>query len=114
MPFGDGQFDCVVSSDSLHHWQDPVRAFNEIARVLKGEGTCLIHDLKRLDGWLPRLASWLMGLTIPPDLCIHYKHSLQAAYPAEELEAILERSMLQGWRIREEFIDITVVRGRNL
>jgi hypothetical protein len=25
----------------------------------------------------------------------------------------LERSMLQGWRIREEFLDISIVRGRH-
>jgi len=35
LPFADGTFECVVSTGSLHHWKDPVRALSEACRVLK-------------------------------------------------------------------------------
>ena len=36
--FEDNSFDMIVSNGSLHHWEKPVEAFNEIYRVLKPEG----------------------------------------------------------------------------
>lgn len=44
MPFDDGEFDLVVSNDLLHHWDDPLPVFDEVARVLKEDGQYLIHD----------------------------------------------------------------------
>ncbi|HSR32253.1 MAG TPA: class I SAM-dependent methyltransferase, partial [Anaerolineae bacterium] len=35
LPFADGSFDLVVSSFAMHHWEDPLRVLNEIARVLR-------------------------------------------------------------------------------
>lgn len=113
MPFHDGEFDAVVSSDSLRHWEDPLRVLDEIVRVLRPHGTCIIHDLKRPDGWLPRFAATLIGLTIPRDFCIHYKNSIRSAYTAEELQGILQRFLLRNWRIREDLLDVTIVRRRD-
>lgn len=45
LPFADGSFDIVVSTLSMHHWDDPSAALGEIARVLKTDGTALIWDL---------------------------------------------------------------------
>jgi ubiquinone/menaquinone biosynthesis C-methylase UbiE len=47
MPFDDGEFDFVVSSGSLHHWEDPLIVFDEIARVLKvpTEVRAIMHQL---------------------------------------------------------------------
>jgi ubiquinone/menaquinone biosynthesis C-methylase UbiE len=109
IPFGDGEFDFVASSDSLHHWEDPLLALNEIARVLKDEGNYLIHDLKRPACVGTLLASSLIGLTVPPDFRIHYKNSVRAAYTSDELQSILGRSMLPDWQIHEEFLNITIM-----
>lgn len=47
LPFADGTFDCAISTGSLHHWNDPIRALSEAYRVLKAGGLCLMYDLVR-------------------------------------------------------------------
>jgi ubiquinone/menaquinone biosynthesis C-methylase UbiE len=47
LPFGDGTQDFIVSTLSLHHWDEPQSAFKEIYRVLKPGGQMLIYDLRR-------------------------------------------------------------------
>lgn len=111
MPFDDGEFDLIVCNDSLHHWEDPLPVFDEIARVLKGDGKCVVHDSKRLQKWTARLFSRLIGLLIPADFRVHYWNSIQSSYTPDELRAVLERSGLQGWRIVEDFMDLLVVKG---
>lgn len=45
LPFGDGEFDGVVTRLSLHHFQNPGRAVQEMARVLKPGGRAVIVDV---------------------------------------------------------------------
>lgn len=47
LPFADSAFDCVVSTGSLHHWQDPGAALAEAFRVLRPGGHALLYDLVR-------------------------------------------------------------------
>jgi SAM-dependent methyltransferase len=47
LPFGDGAFHLIVSSDSLEHFPDPERALVEVRRVLRDDGTLVI--------WVPFL-----------------------------------------------------------
>lgn len=110
MPFEDGDFDCVVCNDSLHHWEEPVPVIDEIARVGRDSGHCIIHDLKRLQTCPPRLAAWGIGMMIPRDMRRHYWNSIKSAYTPDELCSILERSQLRGWRIKEDFMDLIVVK----
>jgi ubiquinone/menaquinone biosynthesis C-methylase UbiE len=44
LPFPDRSFDLVVSSLSLHHWDDPQSAVPELARVLRPGGRLYIYD----------------------------------------------------------------------
>jgi ubiquinone/menaquinone biosynthesis C-methylase UbiE len=110
MPFEDGEFDLVVSNDSLHHWDDPVPVFDEIARVLNEDGRCFVHDSKRLLRWWPWLFVKTISLTIPRDFRVHWWNSIKSSYTADELRAILGRSGLTGWSIEEDFLDLLVVR----
>lgn len=110
MPFEDGDFDLVVCNDSLHHWEDPVRVFDEIARVLKEGGQCLVHDSKRLNKWAPKLMSWAIGMIIPSDFRMHYWNSIKSSYTPEELNTLLKESQLEGWSVVEDFMDLTVVK----
>ena len=112
LPFGGGEFDCVVSNDSLHHWDDPLPVFDEIARVLKPDGGCIIRDSKRLQSGWPWLFVRTVSLTIPRDFRVHWWNSIKSSYTPEELRAVLNRSQLQGWRIVEDFMDVTVVKRR--
>jgi ubiquinone/menaquinone biosynthesis C-methylase UbiE len=110
MPFDDGEFDLIVSNDSLHHWDDPLPVFDEIARVLKDDGRCIIHDSKRLQHRGPWLIVKTLSLTIPRDFRVHWWNSIRSSYTADELLSILERSRLMGWRIEEDFMDLQVVK----
>jgi ubiquinone/menaquinone biosynthesis C-methylase UbiE len=47
LPFADGTFDRVISTGSLHHWKEPLRALSEAHRVLKADGYALMYDLVR-------------------------------------------------------------------
>ena len=111
MPFDDGAFDLVVSNDSLHHWDDPLPVFDEIARVLQKDGRCVIHDSKRLQHWWPWLFVKTISLSIPRDFRVHWWNSIQSSYTSGELRAILERSRLTRWRVEEDFMDLTVAKG---
>jgi ubiquinone/menaquinone biosynthesis C-methylase UbiE len=110
MPFDDDTFDVIVSNDSLHHWDDPLPVFDEIARVLKPQGRCVVHDSKRLQHWWPWLFVKTISLTIPSDFRVHWWNSIKSSYTAAELGAILERSQLTGWRIGEGFFDLVVIK----
>jgi ubiquinone/menaquinone biosynthesis C-methylase UbiE len=44
LPFPDRSFDLIVSSLSLHHWDDPAAAAPELARVLRPGGQVRIYD----------------------------------------------------------------------
>ncbi len=45
LPFKDGSVDVVVSSLSLHHWDQPCAVFAEVRRVLRPGGSALVYDL---------------------------------------------------------------------
>ena len=47
LPFGDGAFDCVVSTGSLHHWKDCSSALSEVYRVLRSNAYALMYDMVR-------------------------------------------------------------------
>jgi ubiquinone/menaquinone biosynthesis C-methylase UbiE len=45
LPFGDAQFDGVVTRLAVHHFTDPQRAFAEMFRVLRPGGSAVIVDV---------------------------------------------------------------------
>jgi len=45
LPFGDGEFDGVVTRLAVHHFAVPQRAFAEMFRVLRPGGTAVIVDI---------------------------------------------------------------------
>lgn len=46
LPFGDAAFDLIVTSFSLHHWDDVHSAVPELARVLRPGGQLYIYDFQ--------------------------------------------------------------------
>ena len=47
MPFDDASFDLVVSTFSMHHWDDKVAGLVDVHRVLRPGSRALIWDLRR-------------------------------------------------------------------
>jgi SAM-dependent methyltransferase len=54
LPLPDGKFEGVVSTLSLHHWQEPTHGLAEIHRVLKPDGEARIYDLAHWLWWPAR------------------------------------------------------------
>jgi ubiquinone/menaquinone biosynthesis C-methylase UbiE len=46
LPFADQSVDLVVSSISMHHWDDPVAGLREVVRVLRPGGQAWIYDFR--------------------------------------------------------------------
>jgi ubiquinone/menaquinone biosynthesis C-methylase UbiE len=46
LPFPDDSFDVVVSSFSLHHWENPATAVSEFRRVLRDGGRVNLYDFR--------------------------------------------------------------------
>ncbi len=103
LPFGDGCFDIVVSSSSLHMWSDPVGVLNEIHRVLKPGALCLIRDTRRL----PDNLFWRFFLTVA-SRSRHMSEpqrkawmgAIQAGYTLGEAREVLRQSRLHSGKVR--------------
>jgi len=97
IPYPDGSFDLVVSTLSLHHWSAPGKVLDEVARVLRAAGKCVLADMRR-DPIPPfiDLLWFAQHFIVPPPLrrVGEPLGSLQSAYTVEEATAILRKSML--------------------
>jgi SAM-dependent methyltransferase len=57
LPFADGTFDVVITSEVLEHIQDDVAAIGEMVRVLKPGGTFAAT----VPAWLPEKINWMLS-----------------------------------------------------
>ncbi len=90
MPFEDGIFDLVISSNTLHLIKNPIRMFNETQRVLKLEGKFFISDFRK---------SWFGFFS---------KH-IRAAYSPKEMRDLLGQSQLQNWEIKDYLFWLSIL-----
>ncbi|MFA5269982.1 MAG: class I SAM-dependent methyltransferase [Methanoregula sp.] len=94
LPFPDGSFDAVFSNASLHEWEDPVRVFNEICRVLMVGGRYCITDLRRD---MNLLVFWYLKRCVEKQEYLPGLISAHnASYTVNEIPDILSRSALAG------------------
>jgi ubiquinone/menaquinone biosynthesis C-methylase UbiE len=101
-PFADGSLDLVISTLSLHHWNDPVSVLDEIARILRPGAAFLIFDLRRDLGPAPWLLVWFATHVVVPRALRHLGEPLgsrNAAYTPGEAAALAQASRLTGWRV---------------
>jgi ubiquinone/menaquinone biosynthesis C-methylase UbiE len=98
MPFEDSRFDFVMSSGSLHHWEESPQVFSEIYRVLKPGCRALISDLRRdvpqeaVKKWTDAIASRFMRWGV--------KHSFSEAYTPQEVKGLLEGSGFESFDVK--------------
>lgn len=106
MPFDENSFDAVFSNGSMHEWEDPVKVFDEISRVLKPNGIFCISDMRR--NVSPALKWMIYFSTKPKEIRPGFLSSLNAAYTLGELDDLLKRSSIKSYSIQKEFFGLCV------
>lgn len=106
IPFNDNMFDAVFSNGSLHEWPDPMKAFNEIHRVLKKGGKFFISDMRRdMNSFM---VFFLKMNAQPKEIRPGLISSIHAAYTQEEIVAILNKTPLKDAVVSKGMIGIEI------
>ncbi len=106
MPFEDNYFDGVFTNGSLHEWAHPEAIINEIARVLKPGGNYCISDLRRD---MSSFIKWFMWfVTRPKEIRPGLLTSIQASYIVPEIESMLSKTQLKGWRVKGNIMGLVI------
>jgi len=106
MPFEDDYFDGVFTNGSLHEWAHPEAIINEIARVLKTGGNYCISDLRRD---MSSFIKWFMWfVTRPKEIRPGLLTSIQASYIVPEIESMLSKTQLKGWRVKGNIMGLVI------
>jgi ubiquinone/menaquinone biosynthesis C-methylase UbiE len=105
MPFDANSFDSVVTNGSMHEWEEPIKIYNEIYRVLREGGHYCITDLRRDVGWLKwKYVYYATPKIVRPGLVT----SFNASYTKDELMEILKRSELKNAKIKYNFFTLSI------
>lgn len=90
LPYGNGEFDVVMSNSIIHHIPEPIHSLREMARVLRHGGSLFVRDLLRPDDddTVLRLVE-----TYAHDANLHqrqmFHNSLHAALTLDEVRQML-------------------------
>jgi len=86
-----GKFDLVYSTFCLHDWKPPDDAVRNLWEVVKDNGFLYIHDFKRL--------GFLRFLPIKDE---GFK-AMKAAYSPDEIKAVLRKTGINDYKIKNRF-----------
>lgn len=106
MPFPDASFDAIFSNGSLHEWENPIKVFNEINRVLKPGGPFCVTDMRRD---VNPLIKWMIyASTKPKEIRPGFLSSINASYTVNEIKNVLNQSKLRNASVRSEFFGLCI------
>jgi ubiquinone/menaquinone biosynthesis C-methylase UbiE len=112
MPFADNSFDLIYSSAAFKNFTEPVKALDEMCRVLRPGGEAIIHDLRKevsLDeinsyinksgrGWFD---AWLTKMV--------FKHMLmKRAYTTADFQRMAGQSNFRSCVVERDAISVEV------
>jgi len=93
LPFADASFTAVLCSNSLHHYPNPARGLDEMARVLEPGGRLVVGD-PCADVWTVRIADVFLRRFEPGHVRL---------YRTDEMTSLLYGAGLTGVRVRRLF-----------
>jgi ubiquinone/menaquinone biosynthesis C-methylase UbiE len=91
--------DGVFCNGETHEWPDPVKAFNEINRVLKPGGKYHISVHNRGVSSFHLLLEKMFFHGLPKEVWKYYLRSVYAAYTYDELKVILDKTDLKNYQL---------------
>ena len=106
LPFAAESFDAVVCQFGAMFFPDKPRAYAEVRRVLKPDGSALIDDL-RGDAPKESVREWVSGHE-SRFMRWGAKHSFSEAYTARDIEGILEDSAFEDFDVRGGEVNVEI------
>jgi ubiquinone/menaquinone biosynthesis C-methylase UbiE len=111
LPCEDHSVDLLLCINTLHHLDDPIAFFNEVARSLKEGGGFVIVDFRRdvplvLVGILNLI--WKAFFGRHPKARRGFLESVRSSYTVKECQAFLERSRLRHWKLYTRTIEMWI------
>lgn len=102
LKFEDSYFDLVISLAGLHHLKYPLRAFNEIYRVLKPSREAWLYDLIR-DAPVKEMTQVLreMHISIFPSIILFRLHGLKYDEYLGKVAQSLEKSLFEEFKLEK-------------
>lgn len=112
LPCDENTFDFIICTAAFKNFQDPIKAMNEMYRVLKPEGTALIidmnHEATKEDLELEVKKAGMKGFD-KIFVTFSFKTFLkQSAYTKEEIEHFITQTPFQHYTIKKEGISLYI------
>lgn len=111
LPCGDHSLDLLLCINTLHHLDEPVAFFNEVARALKPKGSFVIVDFHRDVSfvWI-RLFDllWKIFFGKHPKARDGFMESLNSSYTLEECLTFLNQSKLTNWKLYTRTVEMWI------
>ena len=113
LPFADESFDFLICRAAFKNFTEPVRALEEMHRVLKPGGSALIIDLRR-DASMESISEAVEGMNVNAlnafitKLTFRYM-LLKRAYTRCEFEEMISHTKFSSVRIEENLIGLEIL-----
>lgn len=111
LPCEDHSLDLLLCINTLHHLEEPVTFFNEVARALKPGGRFVIVDFHRDASplWIGLFdLLWRAFFGKHPKARRGFIESVRSSYTVEECRAFLSRSKLSRWRLYTRTLEVWI------
>jgi ubiquinone/menaquinone biosynthesis C-methylase UbiE len=111
LPCEDHSVDLVLCVNTLHHLDQPVDFFNEVARALKEDGGFVIVDFHRDTSpifiWIFDML-WKVFFGKHPKARKGFIESVHSSYTLEECQVSLEQSRLKDWKLYTRTVEMWI------
>ncbi len=111
LPCEDHSLDLLLCINTLHHLDEPVIFFNEVARTLKPEGSFVIVDFHRdVSFFWKGLFNlfWKIFFGKHPKAREGFIESVHSSYTIEECRTFLNQSKLTNWKLYTRTIEVWI------